>query len=74
MSEQNEDGEDQRIEAARRCEQAVTHARVVSRARREEIDRAVDAIEQALWGAKETETMDVLVHLAREMLSDGRRR
>ena len=56
----------------RRAETAVNAARRLGRIRREEQDRVVDEIEQILWGAKEQETVDAMVRLARHILDPVR--
>ena len=57
----------------RRFETALNAARRVARVRREEQDRIVDEIEQILWEAKEQETADAMVRLARHILDPVRR-
>jgi hypothetical protein len=64
--------EDERIEAIRKAEQAITRARVVGRARRKVEDFMADQIELALYKAKEPETINVLVQLARTIFADPR--
>jgi hypothetical protein len=57
----------------RRAETALNAARRIGRVRREEQDRIVDEIEQILWEAKEQETADAMIRLARHILDPVRR-